>query len=494
MSTSRRRRKDAVVRKLVWFHRWLGIASCLIFALWFASGAVLLFEPFPSLAKATGQALGETIDARAIRIEPSQALTLSAGSDLRLRQRAGVPVYIAEGPRGLVTIDARSGQRLGLLSASSAPTVLGDRAGAHVTRVDGPIDYDQWVVHDGFDALRPFYKLAIADGRGTQIYVSARTGEIAQRTTWRERTLNWVGAVLHWAYFTPLRANFSAWDRTVWIVSFVAMLVADAGMIIGIIRTVAVKKARRPGLTFFRPWWMRWHHLLGLFAGIFVMTWILSGWLSMDHGRLFSRGRATPTELSSYAGLSDQTIAAATPIAVLQKLPQSHEIRFVAVGGKPLMAVAGQDGSTHLWTSAGELLSPARAGDLFATAVKTAWPRSSMPVETTVPPQSLYALAEGLPASAVRFEGGQTQPAIYVDSADGRVLTVMSTSRAAYAWIYYGLHSFNFPGLARHQVIRDVVVLGLMIAGFLFSVTGVVLGWQRLRKTIVPRSPREIIR
>ncbi|WP_404710735.1 PepSY domain-containing protein [Sphingomonas sp. MMS24-J13] len=482
------------MRTLVWFHRWLGIATCVIFALWFASGAVLLLVPFPSLAKSDAQKLGQLVDVAAVRIAPDRALALTGGSGLRLRQRAGVPVYIAGGTNGFVTIDARTGRRLSLLSPAGAAAMLADRAGGPITSVEGPITYDQWVVHDGFDALRPFYRVSIGDGRGTRIYVSAQTGEIVQRTTTRERAWNWVGAVLHWVYFTPLRASFSAWDRTVWILSFVAMLVAGAGMIVGIVRTVAVRRARRPGLTYFKPQWMRWHHLTGLFVGIFVMTWILSGWLSMDHGRLFSRGRATPAELANYAGLTDQGMTAATPLAALQRLPASHEIRLTAAAGTPLLSVVGRDGLSRLWTNAGAPLTSQQAASLYAVAVQRAWPRPAMPVATPVAPDDLYVLAEGMPASAVRFEGGPDQPDIYIDRADGQILTVMSTSRAAYAWIYYGLHSFNFPGLARHQIVRDAIVLALMLAGFLFSVTGVVLGWQRLRKTIAPRIPKEVLR
>lgn len=224
------------------------------------------------------------------------------------------------------------------------------------------------------------------------------------------------------------------------------------------------------------------------------MTWILSGWLSMDHGRLFSRGRATPAELANYAGLTDQGMTAATPLAALQRLPASHEIRLTAAAGTPLLSVVGRDGLSRLWTSAGAPLTSQQAASLYAVAVQRAWPRPAMPVATPLAPDDLYVLAEGMPASAVRFEGGPDQPDIYIDRADGQILTVMSTSRAAYAWIYYGLHSFNFPGLARHQIVRDAIVLALMLAGFLFSVTGVVLGWQRLRKTIAPRIPKEVLR
>ena len=34
----------------------------------------------------------------------------------------------------------------------------------------------------------------------------------------------------------------------------------------------------------------------------FVLTWIFSGWLSMDHGRLFSTGKLSAAETAAIAG------------------------------------------------------------------------------------------------------------------------------------------------------------------------------------------------
>jgi uncharacterized iron-regulated membrane protein len=486
-SSSARRRKDAIIRKLVWFHRWLGLATCLIFALWFASGAVLLFEPFPSLPKAAGQALGRPVDRAAVAIGPSRALAIAGGgSAIRLRQRAGAPVYIVDGGAHPVVIDARNGARLALLSAAEIPQVFGS---ALEGRVAGPFGYDQWVVHDQFDPLRPFYRLDLGDPAGTELYVSALTGDVVQRTTQWQRGWNWAGAVLHWAYVTPLRSSFAAWDRTVWILSFVAMLVAIAGMVLGIVRTVAVKRAHRPGLTFYRLRWMRWHHLVGLFAGIFVLTWILSGWLSMDHGRLFSRGRMTDAQADAYAGSAIAGAASAVDLATLRRLPPFREIAITAIAGRPLLAVTDLDGRSSLHTAAGRPLTPGEADGLVAAGLVRAFggpPTASTPV----PADDFYSLAEGLPSSAKRFAGGDGRPPVYVDAGTGRVLVIMSASRAAYAWIYYALHSFNFPGVARHQVLRDVLVLLPLAAGFLFSITGVILSWQRLRKSISPKEIR----
>ena len=37
---------------IVLLHRWLGIAFCLLFAMWFGTGIVMHFVPFPSLTEA----------------------------------------------------------------------------------------------------------------------------------------------------------------------------------------------------------------------------------------------------------------------------------------------------------------------------------------------------------------------------------------------------------------------------------------------------------
>src|ERR1700741_3723383 len=39
---------EVVMRFLATLHRWWGVAFCLLFAMWFASGIVMHFAPFPA--------------------------------------------------------------------------------------------------------------------------------------------------------------------------------------------------------------------------------------------------------------------------------------------------------------------------------------------------------------------------------------------------------------------------------------------------------------
>lgn len=458
---------------LVWFHRWLGVATCLVFALWFASGAVLLFKPFPSLPKTQAIELLPPLDLAGVAVTPASAVAAAnvTATSVRLVQRAGRPAYIVEGGERAVAIDARSGRGLALLEKEAV--------GANAN----PIDYDQWMVHNQFDPYRPFYRIASPGQGGTDLYVSAITGETLQRTTSSDRAWNWVGAVLHWVYFTPLRSSFSAWDWTVWTMSFVAMLVAIAGTVLGVMRTVTAMKQRRPSLSYFRLKWLRWHHLLGLFVGVFVLTWIFSGWLSMDHGRIFSRGTPSKVESFAYEGGSLQHVLSAIPLQAINEAGQVRAIEFAVVAGAPVLSVHDLDGRVRRLDGVGHPLTDAALAGLVTAGLEKAWKGAHVQSISTVEPTDLYALAEGWPATVRRARlAGGSFPDVYVDGQNGRLLTVMDRSRASYAWVYYALHTFNFPALTGLPWLRETLVLIPLSVGFAFSVTGVIIGWQRIRK------------
>jgi uncharacterized iron-regulated membrane protein len=473
-----------VTKQLAWVHRWLGIVTCLVFALWFASGAVLVFKPFPSLSHGDQLSLEAPVGFASLRLTPEQAIRAAGGGEtLRLVQRGAEPAYVVGTAQGLVSIDGRTGERLPLVDRAAAAAMATTLGGA-AAQATPAFDYDQWVVHNRFDPLRPFYRLDMGDAAGTRVYLSARTGEIVQRTTTSDRAWNWVGAVLHWAYFTPLRSSFTAWDQTVWWLSLVGLLVAAVGTILGVIRTLAAQKQRKPALTFYRLKWMRWHHLLGLFASIFVLAWMLSGWLSMDHGRLFSRGHATETQLANYAGAPLATGVAAVTPSVLAQLKGTRELDVTMVGASAVLTAWQADGEAKRFLADGTPLDTAKVAALAAKGIAAGWPGAAPSPPRSVAMTDTYALAEGWPASALLFPGVPgVRPDIVIDGADGHLLTVLNASRKAYAWIYYALHTFNFPYLTTHQLLREILVMVPLLFGFVFSITGVVIGYQRLRKT-----------
>jgi len=493
-----------VNRWLAWFHRWAGVVLGLFFALWFVSGAVLHFVGFPALSATDRRSGSEEIDFSRLRVKPSEAIAAAPNaSGLRLISAAGRPVYVVSIPgHSPAAIDGDSGQVMAPLSAMDARTVAERFSHARVAAVDGPTDYDQWTVHQRFDPYRPFYRVHLGDDARTDLYVSTRTGEVVQRTRSAERRWNWCGAVLHWIYFTPLRSNWVAWDQVVWWLSLAALLSSLMGAWLGLVRFAGARAGGNSRISPFRGW-MRWHHIIGLFVGLVVIAWILSGWLSMDHGRLFSRGDATDDEVTRMRGLPVAAIAEATPLESMRALAPASEIPFNAVAGQAFLTAwkpAAATANIHWLNSLGVNLGGSVPDSLLLAGVRGVWPGAERLAPSTAAYDSLYRLAESAPEDAIAFRAAdQTSERVYVDPSSGRLLAVMDPSRRAYAWIYYAVHTFNFPGLSTSPHARTTVVLGLLAAGLVFCGTGVVLGVLRLKRelpqarlTFLPRAARSI--
>ena len=284
------------------------------------------FVSFPALTEAERIDGLAPIDPSHVPNNPAAAVDASGIKDatrVRLLQRSDGPVYIVTGRSGVRAVRGDDLTDAGKIRATGADDRRSSGAAArtrhcHSQRVVEFANYDQWTVPNGFDRHRPLYRVALNDDAGTEFYVSSVTGEVVLDTTRRERAWNYVGSVAHWIYPTLLRKSHGAWDATVWWLSLVALIAAISGSILGIVRMkIGDRRIVSP-----YSGWQKWHHVLGLVCMIFVLTWIFSGWLSMDHGRLFSTGKLSAAETAAIAGtpawesirrMGRSPISAATP-------------------------------------------------------------------------------------------------------------------------------------------------------------------------------------
>jgi len=474
-----------MMRPLILVHRWLGIPCCLLFAMWFASGMVMHFVPFPALTEAERIAGLAPVDPARVLRGPGQAVTASGIADaarVRLLQRSDGPVYVVSGASGVAALHADDLSSAAVRTESLVLTIAADHArrrglqAAQATFAEVTA-YDQWTVPNDLDAHRPLWRVALNDESGTELYVSSTTGEVVRDTARRERRWNYIGSVAHWIYPAALRGNPQAWSATVWWLSLAALATAIAGSLLG---TLRIRIAHRRLVSPYRGW-HAWHHGLGLACMTFVLSWIFSGWLSMDAGRLFSTGKLTAAEAARVAGAPAwDALSAGAP----QRLPaQVREVEWFSFDGKlyrrDRIALAVQRLLSADADAEGSAPQPAYLGPREVDAV-VARLAPACKTATVVESHDAYAIAAAMPDAPVyRSTCGDVW--FHVDGASGVLLERLDSSRRAYRWLYGALHRLDVPVLVARPALRTALIVMLCGCGLVFSLTAVVIGWRRLR-------------
>lgn len=467
-------------------HRWLGILCCMPFAMWFASGIVMHFVPFPALSSVEKFSGLVPIDLSGELREPAAAVAasgLDGGLRVVLQRRPDGPVYRIAGTGTIGTLSARDLRPAMVDSAPLASMIAEDWARRRGLDVSGAsaaemVLRDQWTVAGHFDSHRPLYRSALNDRTATELYVSSTTGEVVLDTNGHERWWNQAGSIAHWFYPTALRRHATLWTAIVWTLASASLAAALAGTALGIAR---LRWRGRDGCVPARGL-RAWHHGLGLSAAIFVLTFSFSGWLSMDNGLLFSTGEPTAAEATTVAGAPEW----ASLHEELKRLDRAAlEVEWFAFGGRIYRRVR--------FSASDQILTPAGAGPddppraaLPGDEVSAAIGRLARGCEAPIPvaPGDSYAAALAAPAAALlRVRCGTIW--FDVDAASGSIVEKLDPSRRAYRWLYRALHTLDFPVLAGHPALRTFLVVVLCGWGFLLSMSGVVMAGRELRSTFV---------
>lgn len=466
-------------------HRWIGIVTCLLFAMWFVSGLVMMYVAFPGLTERERLAALPQLAWEKVKLSPNRAMVLAGATRfpraLHLDMLDGVPVYrLLDWDGRRQTVSAVDGRIINGIAPEQALAVARGHPAATDAQLIGTVDRDQWSVVARYDPLRPFYLVALGDAAGTQLYVSQRSGEIELDTNRSERVWNWLGAIPHWIYPTVLRQDGALWRSVVLWISGICMVVAVSGIWIGILR-VRLRRRYNGGAISPYDGWMKWHHVTGLFSGVFVLTWIFSGWMSLDPGRLFDTGNVSPDMLQRYAGHDAASFAATVPAV---PPAAAVEARFVWLGGAPLLLLADRTGMQTAVDIATGALAPLSDATIF-NAARALIPQAAMPLQLRLDRYDSYWYAhhqqQALPVLRAGFDD-DTRSWFHIDRNSGAILNRIDPRRRGYRWIFNALHSFDFPLLLAYRPAWDAVVWSLSLLGLIVSVSGVVIGWRYLRK------------
>lgn len=503
---------------LVYTHRWLGITGCLLFTAWFISGTVMMYARMPGLAEEERLARAPVLDLSTAALSPKQAADRAAvaGDQFQVAMLRGRPIYRFGGNRAPAAVFADNGE----IFTGMPPDEAMEAARLYASSYRGAIRYDryltepdQWTLQDR--ASMPIHRFALDDEEATRLYVSERTGGVVLRTTRRERFWGYLGPVIHWVYFTPLRRHASLWSEVVIWSSLIGCVMCVTGLLWGLWRFSPFQRFRIKRIQSRTPYagMMMWHHYAGLIFGVVTLTWTYSGLLSMAPFNWFQEPEPGPAQRSTArAGrvrLEDLTLdgmrGAVSSLAV-SFAPK--ELSVMSFKGEPFWVAlqAPSLSDAERWMHAGLVprapLPPLERRYVSArrpdSATFTRFPDSEMPglaadVMPGVAVQDAVWLHEydgyyydprstrSLPVLRIRYHD-PPHTWLYLDAARGAIVQRSVSITRLQRWLYQGLHSLDFPFLYYRRPLWDVLVIVLSIGGTVLSVTTLLPAGRRLRR------------
>lgn len=469
-------------------HRWLGIATCLLFVIWFVSGVVMMYVGFPNLTEGERRQASPRLAWDRVAVSPEEALHTVGQTrfprELRLAMLDRDPVYrIVSWDGAQHTVSAASGRVIACVDADAALAIAAHDPRAVRPRTLGAVNRDQWSVTARYDALRPFHLVALGDADDTRLYVSERTGQIALDTSRAERFWNWFGAIPHWIYITPLRAQAELWRDVVLWVSGVAIVGAVTGLWIGLLRMRVRRRYATGSISPYRGW-AAWHHLGGLVGGVTLVTFIASGWLSMNPNRWFGTRAPTQAMLERYAGVIAPRSGVDLGQVRAAACPTSIEVRFSWLAGQPRAILTCLEGPPAVCCSLVAGDAEDSEGATIAEAARQLLPDAAITRTVMLTEEDAYWYSHHqkrrLPVLRVTFDDPEATW-FHIEPVTGEVLGRADRSSRMRRWLFNAPHSFDFMFLLRWRPAWDAVMWLLSATGLVVSVSGVVIGWRRLR-------------
>ena len=490
----------AVKRWLFLAHRWLGISLCLLLVAWFFSGMVMLYVGYPKLTEAERLTHLPTLTAQAPLLAPDQALQRAQLTgplaDLRLSlANQGQPTYLAtpQGERKAIAIDARTGavlQTVGTAQALASAQAF-TSAPLAALHYQGTVQEDAFTHSRGLDAHRPLHVVAVDGDAGLRLYVSGRTAEVVRDTTRSERGWNYVGAWLHWLYMFRGNAVNPYWGDVVNTLSVIGLVLAITGTVMGVMRWRFGQPYRSGRRTPYPSRSMRWHHISGLLFAAVTITWLFSGWMSMNPWRIFHSTQSlidarqwakTPMQWAAgdVAATPAQLLAAAqAPIAELRWQPVLGRTQVQAVQANGQRLVLDAQSALAIQYSPADLLIAAQQ----LTPQPIARHRVLTDYDFYYYSRDAHSMMGGhqptLPVLRVEWDD-PARTWLHIDPATGQLLGQLDQRKRAQRWLFALLHSWDWLPLITRRPAWDAVMLALSVGGLLLSATGAIVGWRRL--------------
>ncbi len=460
-----------------------------MFVVWFISGIVLIFDGFPHASRE--QRFFHLSEFTPQQFENLQAPPKSFKGNLALEICDGKAVYrVRSGRKAQQTYDAKSLQLIGSFDEEYAKSLSESFNGYSLKELKKISKLDDWVPWSYYRPLLPIYKCYMDDPGHSVLYISSKTGEIVQETNRRARWSARVGAIPHWIYFKRLRLVKDTWKLVVIILSSFGVLLCISGIYAGFVRMNSRKKK---GITPYKKFWYKWHHLTGFFFGLFVFTFILSGLFSLASVPDWVLGvdpeKKIEIEWNQNLDLSNcEDISPSDIYSAIDNKKGIRKIEWKTVFNKAQFRVYySHYQKADIYTLQDGKIVPQKdftLEDIQAEA-KNILGNNSFSVSKQNGYDNYYSGSTMyyLPEQAFKIEvDDAARTHLYINPANGDRVKKLTKNTRVRRWLYRFLHTLDLPILKKVDWLRKTLLVLLSLLGLSVSITGFVISLKWFKR------------
>lgn len=454
--------------------------------MWFVSGLVLIYYPFPGVAT---EQVYENMDVLPDSLPPVEALLSRSGTsdknlkNLEVSQFQGQTLLTKQVKDGKSVVCIDSSQSVNSITAETLEAIAQKWVGISPSRIDTLNEREIWIMYSRYDKEMPIYKMYFDDDGNHQLYVSSKTGEVLQFTDRSQRFWAWVGAIPHKLYIPALRKNTDTWISTLTVLATVAFIAAFSGMYIGVYAMYRRYKSKHKLGSPYKKWWHKWHHLTGLVFGVFLITFAFSGamamqkipqWIIKTHGdyrvsdsKLRGKSLSIDKYKLDYRKLKDH-------------YPQIKSIKWIYFQGIPIYNVVDGNNTFSIDASSNEVRELDLSYAQIAEAIENLYGRDIKYSVSLIDEYEEYYMSRKrnlpLPVYKVTVDN-EDESLFYIDPSTGNFKYLNRTTKAK-KWIFSGLHYLNIKVLIDKPILWTILIWVLCLGGGFVSLSGIYLGFK----------------
>lgn len=470
------------IRGSIQIHKWLGVIMFPVFLIWCLSGFVMLFHSFPYYDSEQLFYKQTNLNSFTHNIETIQDTTLSPSS-LSLQVLNNQAIYLYKGKN----YTASNFSLIEKYTKENLDQQVEELYQDTILKVEVMEDLDIWIPWKHLTTAFPIYKYYIDDDSKTQVYFSQKTGRIVQETTQKSRFFAYIGAIPHLFYYKWLKLKPDLYRQLIIILAIIGMIVCLSGIIMGFY--MSLKSWRRSyKISNYRKWSYRWHHILGLFFGLLLFTFLFSGMLyTIQIPQWIISQKRELNFHQIWNGKELKTKDYVLPISKILSDPRFTKIKKIEwkqidekpyyflykMFQEPIIIDAETNDSGRV-----KIFTPQEIESIFAKRFRDTIAYTTSFISET---DGYYNINK--PLSVLRFELNDADNTwIYIDSNNPGFLPSLNKSQRIRRWLYHGLHTFDIPYLFKHQILRKSILIVVLLFLSIISITGSILGIKYIKR------------